>query len=178
MYTAPTRHYHNFQHIADCLEQFSLVRSLATDPLAVELAIWFHDAVYDTRAGDNEERSAELASSWLRPVALQTTLVDSVCQLVLATKAHKAGSHPDAALLVDVDLSILGQAEEKFWDYERKIREEYAWVESGLFAVKRAEILENFLNRPQLYQTDLFRTRLERQARTNLQTSIKRLRGL
>lgn len=60
MYSEPHRHYHNFHHIADSLAEFDRARHLAREPLAVELAIWFHDTVYDTRAGNNEEQSAEL----------------------------------------------------------------------------------------------------------------------
>src|SRR3954466_1141667 len=60
-YSAPARHYHNLEHLA---EMFGVADRLALetdDPGAVRLAVWFHDAVYDPRANDNEARSAELA---------------------------------------------------------------------------------------------------------------------
>ena len=66
MYSELHRHYHNQNHIANCLAEFDRVKSFVDNPPAVELAIWFHDAVYDPRAGDNEERSAELAKDWLK----------------------------------------------------------------------------------------------------------------
>jgi predicted metal-dependent HD superfamily phosphohydrolase len=176
MYSEPSRNYHNARHIAECLNEFDQVKQLAADPVAVELAIWFHDAVYDTRAGDNEERSAGLASSWLQQAGAPTALVDSVRLLVLATKAHDGTLHPDAPLLVDVDLSILGQPPERFREYERGIRAEYAWVEQRIFAVKRAEILERFLARPRLYHNESCFARFEVQARANLRASIELLR--
>jgi len=177
LYAAPRRHYHNQPHIADCLGAFDEVRSLATEPAAVEFAIWFHDAIYDPRAGDNEERSADLAVASLKQAGASDELADAVRQLVLATKAHDGTLHPDAPLLVDVDLSILGQSPERFREYEHGIRAEYAWVDQITFCTKRAEILERFLARPRLYHTESFFTRFEIQARRNLDASIRRLRG-
>lgn len=175
LYSEPQRHYHTLLHIEDCLGEFDRAKQLATDPAAVELAIWFHDAVYDPRAADNEERSAELAKDWLGDVPASDALTDSVGRLVLATKNHDASLHADAPLLVDVDLSILGRSPEQFWEYERQIREEYSWVQKPVFAAKRAEILQRFLARERIYQTELFFQRMEAQARANLRASVQRL---
>lgn len=96
----------------------------------------------------------------------------------MATKTHQTEAGSDAALLVDVDLSILGQSEARFAGYESQIRAEYAWVAPEVFKVKRAEILERFLARSRLYTTDHFFARYEAQARRNLAQSIRTLRGL
>lgn len=176
-YAEPQRHYHNLRHISDCLDWFDRFASQADDPLAVELAIWFHDAVYDPRRSDNEERSADLAGDCLRAAKADTVLLDSVRQLVLATKSHNSSLHPDASLLVDVDLSILGQPEARFWKYEHQIRQEYIWVPAEVYCTKRAEILERFLARPRLFQTEELHHRFEASARENLQQSVRRLRA-
>jgi len=176
-YAEPHRHYHNLQHIADCLAEFDRVRCLAGSPMAVELAIWFHDIIYNPKASDNEEQSAELATIWLSQGGADADLVESVRRLVLATKAHDATLHPDALLMVDVDLSILGQPEAQFCDYERRIRQEYQWVPANVFAAKRARILEGFLKRQCIYHTPNFQTRFETTARSNLQRSISWLRS-
>ncbi len=175
-YAEPHRHYHNQQHIAECLLEFDREKERAAETDAVELAIWFHDAGYDPRATDNEERSAELAVVSLQAADAPEVLVSSVRMLVLATKTHDGALHPDAPLLVDVDLSILGQPPERFWEYEASIRAEYAWVDQGIFATKRAEILERFLARTRLYHTESFFARYETQARSNLRASVDRLR--
>lgn len=159
------------------MNEFTAARHLACEPIQVELAIWFHDAVYDTHAADNEERSAEWAQSWLKQANAPNALLSSVRQLVIATKSHDVKLHPDAPLLVDIDLTILGQPPERFWRYEKQIRAEYSWVEPAIFATKRSEILERFLARPRIYSSDLFFNRLEAQARENLRASIQRLRG-
>lgn len=175
-YAEPHRQYHNQRHIAECLREFDRIRSRAREPEAVEFAIWFHDAVYDSRAADNEEQSAALAGESLRQAGARPALVHAVRQLVLATKLHDGALHPDAPLLVDVDLSILGQSAARFWEYEQGIRAEYAWVPQEVFRGKRAEILERFLARPRLYHTDFFFKRFELQARANLNAAIARLR--
>jgi len=173
----PHRHYHNAQHVAECLVEFDRVAHNANSSAAVEAAIWFHDAVYDPPAADNEERSAELAQTSLRQLGAKADLIDAVMRLVLATKKHDVSLHPDASLMVDVDLSILGQDPDRFWEYENQIRAEYDWVPAATFATKRAEILEGFLARPRIYNSEAFFHRFEAKARDNLRASIKKLRG-
>ncbi len=174
-YAEPVRAYHNGHHIAECLEEFADVRELASQPLSVEFAIWYHDAVYDPRAADNEERSADLARDFLAALGLPQEDAEVVVRLVMATKHHDGSLHPDAPLLVDIDLSILGREEARFWEYERQIRQEYQWVPEAVFTIKRAEILERFLARPFLYGTEYFRAKYEAQARKNLAASVARL---
>ena len=176
LYSQPHRHYHNLRHIAECLAEFDSAAHLAQESVAVELAIWFHDAMYDTHAPDNEERSAELAQQRIAECGGDADLCRSVVALVLATKAHDPSVHPDAPLFVDIDLSILGQAEERFQEYETQIRREYEWVAERLFEVRRAEILEGFLLRRRIYTTEHFLRKYEKQARENLKVSIRRLR--
>ncbi len=91
---------------------------------------------------------------------------------------HDPSLHPDAPLLVDVDLSILGKSPAQFEDYETSIRREYAWVPQQTFAEKRVEILKRFLARKRIYSTEAMFTRYERQARENLAESIRKLKGL
>jgi predicted metal-dependent HD superfamily phosphohydrolase len=177
LYAEQHRHYHNARHIGECLKEFDSVRELAGQPLAVELAIWFHDAIYDPHASDNEERSAGLAGQFLSSAGLGRQFQEPVARLVLATKQHDGSLHPDAPLLVDVDLSILGQPPERFWQYENQIRAEYEWVPNEVFATRRAEILEQFLARKRIYSTDNFFRKYEAQARMNLRASVENLRG-
>jgi predicted metal-dependent HD superfamily phosphohydrolase len=149
---------------------------LAQNPIAVELAIWFHDAVYDSRASDNEEHSAEVARTQIEQRTGKPALANSVANLVMATKNHDPSLHPDAPLLVDVDLSILGKPADRFQEYERDIRKEYAWVDPAIFSARRAEILEQFLARPRIFSTKPFSGKYENAARENLQNSIRALR--
>ena len=150
-YSEPHRHYHTSHHIEECLDEFDPVRHLASQPVAVELAIWFHDAIYDTHATDNEEQSALLAEQCLSESRASTDMRLAVWDLVLATRIHEASKHVDSPLLLDVDLSILGKNENRFREYESQIRQEYSWVPDDIFAARRAEILEGFLERDRIY---------------------------
>ncbi len=174
-YREPHRAYHNFGHIGHCLAEFDTVRSLAESPVAVELAIWFHDAIYDTHANDNEEQSANFAAQFLGEAKVEPKLVAGVASLIVATTHAAPPASPDAALLVDVDLAILGQPRERYAAFEQEIRREYAWVSASDFAAGRAAILRRFLERPEIYSSDAFRDRYERIARENLRWAIERL---
>jgi len=176
-YAEPQRHYHNQQHIAECLAEFDGARHLVRQPEAVETAIWFHDAIYKPRAADNEEQSAALAVSCLAEADVSPALSDKVSQLVIATKSHNCGADADTGVIIDVDLSIFGQKEERFLEYEEQIRKEYAWVPKIIFAPKRRQILEGFLKRDRIYVTDFFHTKYDANARRNLEVSISRLKG-
>lgn len=171
------RSYHTIQHLDECFVNLDEARHLADKVHEIELALWFHDAVYEVRGQDNEERSA----SWARDAAIQHGVASSVAErvhrLVLATKHDATPTSPDAALVVDVDLAILGAAVERFDEYERQVRQEYSWVPGILFRRKRREILETYLARPHIYSTDHFRARYEVSARANLARSIERLGG-
>lgn len=174
-YSQSNRHYHNLRHIGECLLEADGARALAVWPAELEAAIWFHDAVYHPRSSTNEEDSANLAARCLTEARVDPVRVEHVRQLVLVTQTHEPGDIPDAALLIDIDLAILGQPPTRFWEYEHAIRAEYAWVPDATFARKRAEVLNRFLERPFLYHTSLFRNRYEAAARTNLAAAIVRL---
>jgi predicted metal-dependent HD superfamily phosphohydrolase len=176
-YAQPQRHYHNQQHIAECLAEFDGARHLLQEPDAVEMALWFHDAVYDPKASDNEEQSAALARRCLETAGVPQ-LASTVAELVMVTKLHRAEAGAAAALMVDVDLSILGQSEARFAEYEAQIRQEYGWVPKPIFNSKRKEILLCFLERPHIYATEFFAAKYEEKARRNLEQSIRKLKPL
>ncbi len=174
-YSEAHRAYHNLNHIQKCLQEFEGTRSLAEDPDAVEMAIWFHDAVYDPKAQDNEELSGQLAAYLLEVAEMPEAFSQKVARLILATKHDAPPENKDAALLIDVDLSIFGQLREIFAEYESGIRQEYADVPKNEFADGRSRMLKTMLKRPSIYQTDFFRAKYEETARKNLQWSVVRL---
>lgn len=174
-YSSPDRYYHNLTHLEDCLSIFDQMSFLAHHPEEVELAIWFHDAVYDPRRSDNELRSAEWAAKVIEESGLNPQVAGRVADSILATRHHGEVPDADAQLLVDVDLSILGRDPAVFWRYEENIRKEYAWVPEGLFRQERLRILKRFLDRPHIYYHHEFRERFEEQAHMNLEQAIVRL---
>ena len=174
-YREAHRHYHTVRHLEECFAALDDLRPAGSDTTAIELALWFHDAIYDVHRHDNEERSAAWAASCLADAGVPRPTVDKVTALILATRHHAAGTDPDAYLLVDADLAILGAAPARFREYEQQIRAEYAHVPDDLFTHKRREILKDFLRRPALFATPAGRARYEEQARINLSEALARL---
>ena len=174
-YTSPDRHYHNLDHIQHCLTLFEQMRNQFADAEDVELAIWFHDSVYDSARSDNEDRSADWAAQSLMECGASQEQIDRVRNLILATKHNAAPTEQDARLLVDIDLAILGSGAEQFDAYERAIRREYAHVPEQAFVRGRSQNLEKFLARPHIYLTDHFRDKFEAPARRNVTRSLAQL---
>ena len=128
-YSEPHRAYHALQHLEECFAWYESARSLARAPGEVAFALFYHDAIYDTRAKDNEERSAELAAAVLEEYCgAGRALVGSITGLILATLHDAIPASGDMRVLVDIDLSILGAPADRFDEYERQIRFEYSWV--------------------------------------------------
>jgi predicted metal-dependent HD superfamily phosphohydrolase len=171
-YSSPDRFYHSLKHIEDCLSLFDQTKFLTPHPEEVELAIWFHDAVYDTSRNDNEQKSADWANSVIIQAGLNHDIAERVSHSILATRHHTEISDKDAQLMVDVDLSILGREPEVFWRYEENIRKEYAWVPENVFRQKRIEILSGFLDRQHIYYYEKYRVMFEERARANLKQAI------
>jgi predicted metal-dependent HD superfamily phosphohydrolase len=174
-YCEPHRAYHNRQHLEECLQVRKFINATCQAPAEVDLALWFHDAIYDPLRSDNELRSAQ----WLDEVARDSGLGDEtrrrLYDLVMVTRHHCAPSSADEAVLVDTDLSILGAVPERFEEYDQQIRCEYQHVPLLVYRQKRRQVLESFLARGRIYTTALYFDAFERQARVNLAGAIAHL---
>jgi predicted metal-dependent HD superfamily phosphohydrolase len=179
-YTAPDRHYHDLRHIEALLRLAEACADAIIDREAVEAAIWFHDAIYDTRRSDNEERSAALAVARLAGMADEDRIA-RIAAMIRATAGHALPELPDAAtrrdyaLFLDMDLAILGSAAEEFDAYEAAVRREYDWVPEPQWKLGRHAVLTQFLARPAIYATQRFQASHEAAARRNLARAIARL---
>ena len=174
-YSEPIRGYHNWNHISECFRQFDEVTYLANNRMHMELAIFYHDVIYDPKGTGNEEASAEFAAETLSRAGFPNSEIAIVNRLILDTKHQVEPKSSDGRLLVDVDLSILGAPPERFAQYENEIRAEYSWVELSAYKAGRANIMQGFLDRPQIYFTNFFREKYEAQARENLNALIQQL---
>jgi predicted metal-dependent HD superfamily phosphohydrolase len=174
-YSERHRHYHTLQHLRECLENFDTVRTSAQHPAEIELGLWFHDIVYDPRRDDNELRSAEWARTALSEHGASAEIGERVYELIMATRHDAPPQGADTALLVDVDLSILGAERARFDESNEQIRAEYAHVPEVDYRQGRRRILNSFLARPRLYSTEHFYRELEVRARENLARALARL---
>ncbi len=174
-WAAPARRYHGTSHLLDCLARLDESPAVPAERDLVEAALWFHDAVYEPLAADNEERSAEWARDALARLDVASHTIEEVARLILLTRHTAPPVDPAGRLLCDVDLSILGRPPAEFAEYERGIRAEYAAVPDAAYREGRRRVLGAFLARHPLYGTPWFRKRYERPARANLQRAIDRL---
>jgi predicted metal-dependent HD superfamily phosphohydrolase len=175
LYAEPQRAYHTLRHLTHCLDEFEDARHLAEHPNDVEMALWFHDAIYDPKAKDNERKSAELARRIATDARLPEPFGARVADLILATQHQGLPAGADARLLVDIDLAILGRPQGEFDEYEANIRKEYIFVSWPEYRPARSAVLQSFLDRPAIYSTDYFRRKYESRARANLERSLGNL---
>lgn len=175
-YQEPHRLYHNLEHLAQCLREFDQVQNLANTPGTIELALWFHDVVYDPRRSDNEAKSAEFARDCLSHLEIEGGLVSRVEEFILMTRHQPGTFPPDAQLLLDIDLSVLGASDLEYARYSEAVRKEYQWVSDSAYREGRSRFLEAFLARETLFHTRDFQRRLEVRARRNIRREIAFLR--
>lgn len=174
-WSEPQRRYHTLAHLDHCLAGLDRHLTLAGNAPVLEAALWFHDAIYDPRAADNELRSAALARDAFTRAHASARDIDRIEQLILSTRTHESDGSPDNALLLDLDLAVLGSAPAGYNRYAEAIRQEYAWVPETDYRRKRVAVLTRFLARPALFLTAPFHQSLETRARQNLAAEISRL---
>ncbi len=168
-YTEKHRAYHTLTHIADCLKEFDRVRNTMRNPVMMELAFWYHDVIYNPKAKDNEEKSAQYARKSLFRFGTSARLIEDVTALILATKHHAVDlSDRDRAAFIDIDLSILGSDSNRFAVYERGVRREYNFVPDDAYREGRGKFFDGMLARDRIFATRHFQNRFENRARHNL----------
>ena len=171
-YAEDHRAYHDFAHVRACLRELDGVSASAAHPEEIEMGLWFHDAIYDPRRDDNEERSAQWAARALRECGVGEAVVARIGSMIRATRHHASARTADEALLLDIDLAILGGDEARFRRYDADIRKEYAWVPERDYRAARERVLRGFLERDPIYRTDVMRTRYEANARRNIAAAL------
>jgi predicted metal-dependent HD superfamily phosphohydrolase len=178
LYGETGRHYHTLDHIADLLQLLDSHGLAVSDRNALELVIYFHDAVYDPRRSDNEAASAALAGKRLTTLNLPVGLVAKVERYILATRHDAGGWLPDdadLALLLDLDLAVLGAERSVYAAYAQAIRSEYGMYPEDAYRAGRRKVLSAFLARPQIYGTPALKDLWEAPARDNLAWEIGEL---
>ena len=175
-WSEPHRAYHDLAHLDEVLHRIDLLAGEADRPDLVRLAAWFHDAVYDPRATDNEERSAEVATVALADLGLAPDAVAEVARLVRLTATHAvAPGDRDGAVLCDADLAVLASDRLRYQSYTEGVRREYAHLDDPAFARGRADVLQRLLDRPQLFTTTYGRREWEQTARANVAAETRSL---
>jgi predicted metal-dependent HD superfamily phosphohydrolase len=171
----PHRRYHTTDHLRGVLSRVDELAAHATDPDAVRLAAWYHDAVY-CGAPDDEERSARRAEAELTRLAVAPVLVAEVARLVRLTAAHDPSTGDrNGETLSDADLAILAAEPERYRRNTAAVRAEYAHVPDDVFRAGRARMISALLTAPALYRTPVGHRQWEQRARANLAAELRDL---
>lgn len=171
-YTDESRAYHNLSHIDRMLSWLDDSGG-ASD--SVELAIWFHDAIYEPLGRHNEVKSAQYFAFRIGTF-IGGKLAEDVQRLILATDPNRSRSgREDEDLIIDIDLSILGSPPQDYEAYRTAIRREFPSVSDPDFSAGRSLILQSFLSQ-EIYATEFF-SRLEERARLNIKRELEILKA-
>ena len=172
-YSESHRYYHTLTHIEDCLFKCYIAIEHINDLKSFQIALLYHDIFYDPKRKDNEEKSAKYAYELLQKMDFQNA--QKVKDLILLTKHPSIPKTQDEKLLLDIDLSILGENSNIYKVYEENIRKEYIHVPKVMYNYGRKKLLKKFLAQERLFHTDIFFDKYEEQARVNLKWEISRL---
>jgi predicted metal-dependent HD superfamily phosphohydrolase len=175
LYTHPVRAYHNLDHIAQLLGVFDSARLLADDKDLVEFVLWLHDCVYFAERADNEERSADAAAMIAGLLGCEPGFAARARECIRATRHSGQPGRGDAALIADIDLSILGAPAPEYDAYRLAIRAEFAFAPDEQFIPGRMAFIQRMLDKPRMYATPHFYGELEDKARENLQREMDEL---
>ncbi len=171
-YSEKHRHYHNLKHLNAVLMHLDSCLSISQNPTNVEVALWFHDAIYNPYSSSNETNSAQWAADFLTKNDADSKTINNITELILATLHTTKPSNQDQYLIIDIDLTILGSNEATYRQFEKDIRKEYKWIPSFIYRKKRKEVLTNFLNKDRIYHHEVFFNQFESQARKNINDAI------
>lgn len=174
-YSSEERHYHTISHIRDVFSELEYVKDQIANWTVVTLAVIYHDIVYIPGNPDNEARSANRAESDLTSWGIDSSIITSVIDYILATSRYPTTDDADKQYFMDADLAILGKDESSYRTYVKKIRLEFARFDDATFSFGRKQILQAFLSRERIYQSAFFHGKYERQARQNLKKEIEEL---
>lgn len=177
-YQESHRAYHNLSHIWNLRQIFRTVRGNLEAPSVVELAIWFHDAIYDPSSKTNELDSSALLQQLLKANIPEADLL--LCsKMIDSTLGHQPiDQHPDLLAFLDMDLAILAAPEPLYYQYTVSVREEYQQYSNAVFIPGRKAMLQRFLDRPKLFFSPPLQQQLEASARANLKKELSNLNRL
>lgn len=176
-YSALGRHYHTLEHIKHCLDLADEMHFATKKMHLVRLAIWYHDAIYDTKSKENEKKSANLFMRLAELLNMKSEDIDEVVAMIMASdhKGTKEEYPLETKLFLDIDIAILGAERNVYAKYDEDIRKEYSWVPEEEYLKGRTQVLASFLNRKPLYLTEQFQSRFEDTAKANLALSLQAL---
>jgi predicted metal-dependent HD superfamily phosphohydrolase len=159
------------------LGEFNLVSTKLQDPEIALFSLYYHDLIYDATSKTNEEESANIAKARLSKLGISIIRIQTCMEQILATKSHRLGDkcHPDTSYFLDIDISILGSEETKYYEYAKNICREYSIFSREEYQKGRTQVLNHFIENIRLFHTDFFFDKYEMRSRHNVKLEIHSL---
>lgn len=176
-YSQGSRHYHTLTHVLDCLQILDSYPKPLPHQIEIELALWYHDAIYDPQRQDNESKSADLLQRECTQAKLPQILIKKANDLVIATDHRRPAQDEAEAIIADVDMAILAASPKRYQSYIEAIREEYSSFNDTEYNSGRTRFLIHFLEKAEIFQTPFFRGCFEEKARTNMSSELSLLKS-
>ncbi len=174
-YSSKKRHYHTLSHLEDISTQLDEIRKKLNDREVILFTLYYHDAIYDARKTDNEERSAALAMRRMEEIGVPEESRSKCAAQIIATKSHQKSPDSDTNLFTDADLSILGRPWDDYEAYFKKIRKEYSIYPDFLYKPVRNKVLAHFLALEKIFKTNIFHSKFELSAKANIARELAHL---
>ncbi|WP_121964740.1 hypothetical protein [Myroides sp. N17-2] len=174
-YSNVGRHYHTLMHLENILEQLTAIHDKIDNWNAMLFTLFYHDIVYDTLIGDNEEQSADVALKQMQRLGITEEICQIVIKQIIATKAHEIAEDSDTNYFLDADLSILGQSFDLYTKYFKDVRKEYSIYLDDVYNPGRLKVLKHLISMDRIFKTAYFCDKFELQARDNIKREIELL---
>lgn len=171
-YSDAKRHYHTIEHLEAMIADLKEVKTKIADWDTILFATFYHDIIYKASSSSNEEDSAKIAMQRLSDIKYPAEKIAKCAQLIIATKQHELSEDTDTNFLTDADLSILGKSADTYQAYAEKIREEYTLYPDFMYNSGRKKALQHFLQMDNIYKTEYFINKYEKQARINIENEL------
>lgn len=173
-YGNSSRHYHNIEHLAHCLQEMLWLQNNSKEKVNYEqlcAAILAHDIIYGSHKDVSDEvLSAELLLEYLG------TQYKMAYKLVLATQhfSEKKKYSLEEKIMRSIDLTILGQCKKVYKKYAKNVRIEYSYIDDERYKEGRGKVIEKFLLQEKIFEADIF-NHYEEIARQNLKKELSKM---
>lgn len=186
-YNEPHRHYHNREHLDNCLIALVLNSSDCNlsdhDSKLARIALFYHDAVLDPEKATNEFESATLFRADARKFGLTShdgdwklsaSDIENISHAIMCTRHIDSEYTPGLEwqkVVCDCDLAILGAQPAVFKKYEKDVRKEYQAIPHKQYMKKRETLMKKMKNHAiwGVYWTRVFNMQFNAQAQLNLE---------
>lgn len=142
-YNSKGRYYHNMNHLDDvlcCLEDYNKSNLFnETEYQILVMTAIYHDIIYNPKAKDNEEKSAQ----FINDCSCSEDIKRQVYNLILFTKYQRAPKNDLEEIFMSCDMNVFDKSFTEQLQFEKNIQKEYSWVPLDVYVKNRIKVLSH-----------------------------------